>query len=271
MALGGTLPVVNQGPQLGPLTPVFNGDLVQTPKGLRSLSLEGFSEDLDQDGYVDPIADAVAQVGYAGVQASAHHHHVAAPVSVAAAPVAVAAAPVAVEAARFAPVYNNLAAYGLASSQVEPQAVTYNTGYALPSGIQYANGYALPAGNGLAATAPGYAVNTLPTAAGYAVNTLPSAAGYAVNTLPSAAGYAVNALPAAAGQAVNTLPVAAGYAVNALPAAAGYAVNTLPAAAGYAAKTLPAAAGYAVNTLPAAGPYVSACVNHQGSAVPCAL
>merc|ERR1712241_646726 len=49
---------VNQGPQTGPLTPVVHGDLVATPKGLRSLALEGFSEDLDQDGFVDPIAPA---------------------------------------------------------------------------------------------------------------------------------------------------------------------------------------------------------------------
>merc|ERR1712080_524056 len=34
-------------------------DAVHTPKGLRSYSLEGFSEDLDQDGFVDPIGQAV--------------------------------------------------------------------------------------------------------------------------------------------------------------------------------------------------------------------
>lgn len=54
--------MVNQGPQAGPLTPLFNGDLIQTPKGLRSLALEGFSEDLDQDGFVDPVSHAVASV-----------------------------------------------------------------------------------------------------------------------------------------------------------------------------------------------------------------
>merc|ERR1739844_677059 len=42
---------VNKGPQTGPLTALVGGDLVQTPKG--------FSEDLDQDGFVDPIAPAV--------------------------------------------------------------------------------------------------------------------------------------------------------------------------------------------------------------------
>merc|ERR1719369_2123393 len=49
--------IVNQGPQLGPMTPAF-GDLVQTPRGLASISLEGFSEDLNQDGFVDPIGQA---------------------------------------------------------------------------------------------------------------------------------------------------------------------------------------------------------------------
>merc|ERR1712037_760229 len=49
---------VNSGVPVGPLTPAF-GDAVQTPKGLRSLALEGFSEDLNQDGYVDPIGQAV--------------------------------------------------------------------------------------------------------------------------------------------------------------------------------------------------------------------
>merc|ERR1712026_573507 len=46
-----------EGPQTGPLTPLV-GNLVQTPKGLRPIDLEGFSEDLDQDGFVDPIAPA---------------------------------------------------------------------------------------------------------------------------------------------------------------------------------------------------------------------
>merc|ERR1719468_1474082 len=53
------LNTVNEGPQSGPLTPLL-GNLVQTPKGLRPIDLEGFSEDLDQDGFVDPVAPAVA-------------------------------------------------------------------------------------------------------------------------------------------------------------------------------------------------------------------
>merc|ERR1711863_245756 len=56
---------VNSGVPVGPLTPAF-GDAVQTPKGLRSLALEGFSEDLNQDGFVDPIGRSVvaAPVAY---------------------------------------------------------------------------------------------------------------------------------------------------------------------------------------------------------------
>merc|ERR1712080_728684 len=49
---------VASGDPAGPLTLAF-GDAVIQPKGLRSYSLEGFSEDLDQDGFVDPIGQAV--------------------------------------------------------------------------------------------------------------------------------------------------------------------------------------------------------------------
>merc|ERR1719192_1949659 len=82
IAVGASFPhigLVNQGPQSGPLTPAY-GDLVQTPRGLASIALEGFSEDLDQDGYVDPVGQATAPV------AVAHTH--AAPVATAAIPAA---------------------------------------------------------------------------------------------------------------------------------------------------------------------------------------
>lgn len=39
----------------GPLTGVHLGNLVETPRGLRPLDLEGFSEDLNEDGFVDPL------------------------------------------------------------------------------------------------------------------------------------------------------------------------------------------------------------------------
>merc|ERR1711936_761340 len=64
---------VNSGVPVGPLTPAF-GDAVQTPKGLRSLALEGFSEDLNRDGFVDPIGQAVvaAPVTYTVPQVYTH-------------------------------------------------------------------------------------------------------------------------------------------------------------------------------------------------------
>merc|ERR1712241_1367831 len=95
---------VNQGPQTGPATPII-GDAVATPKGFRSLALEGFSEDLNQDGFVDPIVPAAP----APVVVPAPIAPIAAPVAVApqvafpapvAAPIVKAApAPVAVAAA----------------------------------------------------------------------------------------------------------------------------------------------------------------------------
>merc|ERR1712029_635769 len=71
---------VNQGPQTGPLTPII-GDAVATPKGFRSLALEGFSEDLNQDGFVDPIAPAAPAPVV--VPAPAPIARIAAPVAVA--------------------------------------------------------------------------------------------------------------------------------------------------------------------------------------------
>merc|ERR1712061_497411 len=50
---------VNSGSPAGPITPAF-GDAVQTPKGYVSYALQGFSEDVNQDGFVDPIGQAVA-------------------------------------------------------------------------------------------------------------------------------------------------------------------------------------------------------------------
>merc|ERR1712112_504371 len=58
-------PYINTGAAAGPVHAAF-GDLVSTANGLRSLALEGFSEDLNQDGFVDPIGQAVvaAPVAY---------------------------------------------------------------------------------------------------------------------------------------------------------------------------------------------------------------
>merc|ERR1712203_836061 len=54
-------PYVNDGPVAGPLTAAF-GDLVATERGLRPISLEGFSEDVNQDGFVDPVGQAAPVV-----------------------------------------------------------------------------------------------------------------------------------------------------------------------------------------------------------------
>merc|ERR1711899_495911 len=91
---------VNEGPQTGPATPIL-GNLVQTPKGLRPIDLEGFSEDLDMDGFVDPIVPAAPAPLPAPILRT-----VPAPVAVAApAPVTVAAAPVAAPILRTVPTF----------------------------------------------------------------------------------------------------------------------------------------------------------------------
>merc|ERR1712002_426263 len=91
-------PYINSGSASGPLTPLV-GDLVATNRGYASLSLEGFSEDVNEDGFVDPIAHAAPVVPAAAPIA---YHTVAAPavaavktVEVKAAAPAVAVAPVA--------------------------------------------------------------------------------------------------------------------------------------------------------------------------------
>ena len=52
---------LTSGAAAGPVHPGF-GDLVATKRGLRPISLEGFSEDDNQDGFVDPIAPAAPVV-----------------------------------------------------------------------------------------------------------------------------------------------------------------------------------------------------------------
>merc|ERR1712002_1391201 len=68
-------PYINSGSASGPLTPLV-GDLVVTNRGYASLSLEGFSEDVNEDGFVDPIAHAAPVVP---VAAPIAYHAVAAP------------------------------------------------------------------------------------------------------------------------------------------------------------------------------------------------
>ena len=80
---------INPGRVAGPIAPA-HGDFVATPKGARPLSLEGFSEDINQDGFVDPIGKVVAYAAPA-IGATPAVTYAASP-AIAAAP-AVAAAP----------------------------------------------------------------------------------------------------------------------------------------------------------------------------------
>lgn len=62
--------LLQSGLPAGPLTPAW-GDLVATPRGARPLHLEGFSEDVNQDGFVDPIGQAAIAVAAPAVYAHA--------------------------------------------------------------------------------------------------------------------------------------------------------------------------------------------------------
>merc|ERR1739844_774670 len=53
--------LLQSGLPAGPLTPAW-GNGVLTPRGVRPINLEGFSEDVNQDGFVDLIGHAVAPV-----------------------------------------------------------------------------------------------------------------------------------------------------------------------------------------------------------------
>merc|ERR1712086_1188780 len=141
---------VNEGPQTGPLTPLVGG-LILTPKGFRSIDLEGFSEDLNEDGFVDPIVPAVpapilAPAHIAPVYNSVHavspyfpQAPIAAPVFNSAAPVFNGAAPVFANdallyngAAPFfngaAPVFNTAApVFNTAAPVFNPAALVFNT------------------------------------------------------------------------------------------------------------------------------------------------
>merc|ERR1711973_718463 len=66
----------------GPIHPA-HGDLVATVRGFRPVSLEGFSEDDNQDGFVDPVG----QVAYALPAVPPYAFHAGAPLVHATAPV----------------------------------------------------------------------------------------------------------------------------------------------------------------------------------------
>merc|ERR1712004_914203 len=60
---------MGSGAAAGPVHPA-NGHIVATKRGFRNIALEGFSEDDNQDGFVDPIGQ-VAPVVYAAPAAVA--------------------------------------------------------------------------------------------------------------------------------------------------------------------------------------------------------
>jgi hypothetical protein len=65
---------LTSGAAAGPLHPAF-GAWTATNRGYKNIALEGFSEDDNQDGFVDPIGQAavVAPVAYAAHYPYLHH------------------------------------------------------------------------------------------------------------------------------------------------------------------------------------------------------
>merc|ERR1739838_892146 len=63
LALASCEPFLTSGPAAGPVHAAVGG-LVATKRGYRPIALEGYSEDDNQDGFVDPIGQ-VAPVVYA--------------------------------------------------------------------------------------------------------------------------------------------------------------------------------------------------------------
>ena len=137
-------PYINSGSAAGPLTPLV-GDLVATNRGYASLSLEGFSEDVNQDGFVDPIAHAVPVAYHAAPFAYhaapfAYHaaHVVAAPAVAEVKTVEVKAAPAVVPAATYA--YAAPAAYHVAAPaayHVATAPVVHHVGYQVHHQVQH--------------------------------------------------------------------------------------------------------------------------------------
>merc|ERR1712165_551270 len=110
--------LLQSGLPAGPLTPAW-GNGVLTPRGVRPINLEGFSEDVNQDGFVDPIGHAVAPVAVAAPAV----HYAAAPVVNYALP---AVKPVEVKVEKVEPV------------EIKAPVVTYAAAPALAAPVHYA-------------------------------------------------------------------------------------------------------------------------------------
>merc|ERR1712008_411264 len=123
---------LTSGPAAGPVHAAIGG-LVATKRGYRPIALEGYSEDDNQDGFVDPIGQ-VAPVVYA----APHHYGYAAPFGYAGLPYAhhVVPAVKAVEAPKVAPVVY-ASGYGYphvyAAHHVVTHPVTYT--HTVPAGV----------------------------------------------------------------------------------------------------------------------------------------
>merc|ERR1711935_1057015 len=125
LALASCEPFLTSGPAAGPVHAAIGG-LVATKRGYRPIALEGYSEDDNQDGFVDPIGQvapvvyAAPHYGYAGVP---YAHHVVPAVK-------------AVEAPKVAPVVY-AAGYGYphvyAAHHVVTHPVTYT--HTVPAGV----------------------------------------------------------------------------------------------------------------------------------------
>merc|ERR1712129_225416 len=132
LALAHCEPFLASGPAAGPVHPAVGG-LVATKRGYRPIALEGYSEDDNQDGFVDPIGQ-VAPVVYA-----APHYGYAAPFGYAGLPYAhhVVPAVKAVEAPKVAAPVVYAAGYGYPHVYAAHHLVTHPVTYThtVPAGV----------------------------------------------------------------------------------------------------------------------------------------
>merc|ERR1712045_1000023 len=111
----------------GPVHAVVGG-LVATKNGFRPLALEGFSEDVNQDGFVDPIAPAVAAPLMGATPAVYAHAPVVAPAVAPAVHVAAAPLPYVGPTLSHSPVVTSVKAVEVKPAEVEvdaPKVISY--------------------------------------------------------------------------------------------------------------------------------------------------
>merc|ERR1712172_317696 len=133
LALASCEPFLTSGPAAGPVHAAVGG-LVATKRGYRPIALEGYSEDDNQDGFVDPIGQvapvvyAAPHYGYAAPFGYAHHV-VPAVKAVEAPKVEVKAAPVAYAPFAYAAGYPHV----YATHHLVTKPVTYT--HTVPAGV----------------------------------------------------------------------------------------------------------------------------------------